>query len=240
MRNAARAAVLCGAVLTATALGVLPASAHVTVHSADATPGGYAELTFRVPTERNDASTVKLQVNFPADDPLASISVKPHPGWTFQVTNKKLTKPLTTDDGSVDSVVSAITWTAKPGQGIGPGEYDDFSVSAGPLPKNGTLTFPARQTYSNGSVVSWIEVAAPGAPEPEHPAPSLTIAAPVTSPTKSDDTSMNSMPGMNDTSSSSHGSSQTASLAIAVTALIIAVVAVGLGVVRLRRSDGDS
>jgi uncharacterized protein YcnI len=239
VRNAARAAVLCGAVLTATAIGVLPASAHVTVHSADAAPGGYAELTFRVPTERNDASTVKLQVNFPADDPLASISVKPHPGWTFAVTNKKLAKPLTTDDGLVDSVVSVITWTAKPGQGIAPGEYDDFSVSAGPMPKSGTLTFPARQTYSNGSVVSWIEVAAPGAPEPEHPAPSLTIAAASKTPA-TDDTSVNSMPGMGNTSSSSHGSSQTASLAVAVTALIIAVVAVGLGVVRLRRPDGHS
>ncbi len=237
MRNAARAAVLCGAILTATAIGVLPASAHVTVHSADAAPGGYAELTFRVPTERNDASTVKVQVNFPTDNPLASVSVKPHPGWTFQVTNQKLAKPLTTSDGSVDSVVSAITWTAKSGQGIGPGEYDDFSVSAGPLPKNGTLTFPARQTYSNGSVVSWIEVAAPGAPEPDHPAPSLSIAA---APTKSADASVSSMPGMSNTSSSSHGSSQTASLAVAVTALIIAVVAVGLGVVRLRRPDGHS
>src|SRR5262249_46814551 len=113
LRTVARAAVLCGAVLTATAIGVLPASAHVTVPSADAAPGGYAELTFRVPTERNDASTTKLQVNFPADAPLASVSVKPHPGWSFQVTNKKLTKPLTTDDGSVDTVVSAITWTAK-------------------------------------------------------------------------------------------------------------------------------
>jgi uncharacterized protein len=233
---------LCGAILTATAIGVLPASAHVTVHSADAAPGGYAELTFRVPTERNDASTVKLQVNFPADDPLASISVKPHPGWTFAVTNKKLAKPLTTDDGSVTSVVSAITWTAKPGQGIGPGEYDDFSVSAGPMPKSGTLRFPARQTYSNGSVVSWIEVAAPGAPEPEHPAPSLTISAPSNAPSKgaSDDTSASSMPGMTNASSSSHGSSQTASLAVAVTALVIAVVAVGLGVVRLRRPDGRS
>jgi uncharacterized protein len=37
------------------------------------------------------------------------------------------------------------------------------------------LTFKALQTYSNGDVVRWIEQSAPGGPEPEHPAPSVTL-----------------------------------------------------------------
>jgi uncharacterized protein len=215
--------------LAGLAIGVLPASAHVTVHSSDATGGGYAELTFRVPTEMDNASTTKLQVNLPTDTPLASVSVRPHPGWTFTLSHKTLSKPITTDDGKVTSVISAITWTAQRGQGIAPGEYDDFAVSAGPLPKSGTLRFPAIQTYSNGTVVRWIDVAAAGAPEPEHPAPSLSID-PAAAPS-----STASMAGMDMSSNSSKSSSSTASLAIAVTALIIAVVAVGLGAIGLRR-----
>lgn len=230
MRTTARLAVLCGATLAGLAIGVLPASAHVTVHSSDATGGGYAELTFRVPNEMDNASTTEMQVNFPTDTPLASVSVRPHPGWTFRLSHKKLAKPLTTDDGKVTSVISAITWTAQRGQGITPGEYDDFDVSVGPLPKSGTLRFPAVQTYSNGTVVRWIEVAAAGAPEPEHPAPSLPIANPDAAASTSA-----SMAGMDTHSTSGKSSSSAASLAIAVTALIIAVVAVGLGAIGLRR-----
>ena len=58
-----------------------PALAHVTVQGPGATQGGYTKLTFRVPTER-DVATTKLEVQFPADAPLASASVKPHAGWT--------------------------------------------------------------------------------------------------------------------------------------------------------------
>lgn len=230
MRTTARIAVLGGVTLAGLAIGVLPASAHVTVHSSDATGGGYAELTFRVPTELDNASTTKLQVNFPTDTPLASVSVKPHPGWTFRLSHKTLAKPITTDDGKVTSVISAITWTAQRGQGITPGEYDDFDVSAGPLPKSGTLRFPAVQTYSNGTVIRWIDVAASGAPEPEHPAPSLSITNPDSTASSSTSTA-----GMDMNSTSTKSSSSTASLAIAVTALIIAVVAVGLGAIGLRR-----
>jgi len=51
-----------------------------------------------------------------------------------------------------------------------------IGLSAGPLPTNTKkLEFAALQTYSDGDVVSWIEPAVKGAPEPEHPAPTLTL-----------------------------------------------------------------
>ena len=40
-------------------MAAAPASAHVTVNPA-AEPGSYAKLTFRVPNERPDSATVKL------------------------------------------------------------------------------------------------------------------------------------------------------------------------------------
>jgi uncharacterized protein len=155
-----------------------PAYAHVTVNPREATQGGFTALAFRVPNERDDASTTKLSVAFPADAPLAFVSVRPHPGWTYQVTKTKLAQPIKSDDGEVTEAVSTITWTAaSPATAIKAGEYDEFSVSVGPLPE-GTdqLAFKANQTYSNGEVVRWIEQAPAGSTtEPEHPAPTLAL-----------------------------------------------------------------
>ena len=49
-----------------------PADAHVTVNPNTATPGGYTKVTFRVPNETDNADTTKLEVAFPADQPIAS------------------------------------------------------------------------------------------------------------------------------------------------------------------------
>jgi hypothetical protein len=40
------------------------------------------------------------------------------------------------------------------------------------------IVMPAVQTYDDGTVVRWDQVQAPGADEPEHPAPTLTLVAP--------------------------------------------------------------
>ena len=154
----------------------LPASAHVTVNPNTATAGGYSKLTFRVPTESDTASTTKLAVYFPTDHPFASVSVKPHPGWSFKVSDEKLKTPISSDDGQVTEAVSRIVWTAdSAADAIKPGEFDEFDVSVGPLPDSGTLEFKALQAYSDGSVVRWIEDSVAGQAEPVHPAPVLTI-----------------------------------------------------------------
>ncbi len=73
--------------------------------------------------------------------------------------------------------VSARAAGLTPAGGIKPGEFDEFRLSAGPLPKVDSLSFRAIQTYSDGTVVKWIETAAQGSTaEPEHPAPTITLA----------------------------------------------------------------
>jgi uncharacterized protein YcnI len=163
------------------------ASAHVTVSAVGATSGGSDQLiTFRVPTESATASTVELQVKLPTNTPIASVLVAPHTGWTDTVSTVKLAKPIVTDDGAIAEAVSEITWKAdSPAEGIKPGQFDQFIIIAGQLPTTPSLTFPAVQTYSDGSVVSWIEVAAKGSTaEPDHPAPVLELPS-STSPTVS-------------------------------------------------------
>jgi periplasmic copper chaperone A len=150
-----------------------PAFAHVVITPSSAPAGSAAELTFRVPNEETKAATVELQVKIPTDHPIAQLLVKPVPGWTASVTTVTLAKPITTDDGTFGSAVSEVTWT---GGKILPGQFQDFSVSADPLPSGiSELVFKAVQTYSNGDVVRWIDLTQPGEPAPEHPAPVLAL-----------------------------------------------------------------
>jgi uncharacterized protein YcnI len=158
-----------------------PASAHVTVSSASATQGGYAKLTFRVPNEKDAAQTVKLEVVLPEDAPIASVSVKPVPGWTAQLERTRLATPIKTGEREITEVVSKITWTAASGSAIAAGQFQEFDVSAGPLPKVDQLVFKALQTYSDSEVVRWIEVPKAG-DEADHPAPVLKLAAAAANP----------------------------------------------------------
>lgn len=161
----------------AVGLTALPALAHVGVSSPGATQGGFGVLTFRMPNETDNANATELKVQLPPDQPLASVSVKPQPGWTYTVTRAKLSQPITDDDGNkVTDYPSVVDWRATAG-GIKPGEYAEFQLSVGPLPEADSMTFKALQSYSDGQVVSWIDVPAAGSSEePEHPAPTLTLA----------------------------------------------------------------
>jgi periplasmic copper chaperone A len=166
------------AAAAAVGLTALPALAHVTVSSPGATQGGFGVLTFRMPNEVDNANATELKVQLPGDAPLASVAVKPVPGWSYTVKRAKLATPLKDDDGNtVTDYPSEIDWKATAG-GIKPGEYADFDLSVGPLPKTPSMTFKAIQTYSDGTVVSWIDVPAAGSTEePEHAAPILQLAA---------------------------------------------------------------
>ncbi|WP_333774116.1 YcnI family copper-binding membrane protein [Streptomyces sp. IBSBF 3136] len=155
-----------------------PAFAHVTVQpEGAAAKGGYAVVDFKVPNERDDASTTRVEVNFPADHPIASVMPQPLPGWKIDVTRSKLAKPLTMHGKKIDEAVTKVTWTAD-GKGVEPGYFQKFPLSVGTLPEDtDQLVFKAIQTYSNKEVVRWIEVAQDGKEEPENPAPVLELSA---------------------------------------------------------------
>jgi periplasmic copper chaperone A len=159
-------------------LTALPALAHVSVDSPGATQGGFGVLTFRMPNEVDNANATGLKVQLPADQPLASVAVKPQPGWSYTVTRARLATPLKDDDGNtVTDYPSVVDWKATAG-GIRPGEYAEFQLSVGPLPKAEKMVFKAIQSYSDGKTVSWIDVPPAGSTqEPENPAPTLTLAA---------------------------------------------------------------
>jgi hypothetical protein len=68
-----------------------------------------------------------------------------------------------------------VTWTADSGVEIAPGQFQQFTVSAGAVPDTGSVELPAHQYYSDGTVVDWDQPTPASGKEPEHPAPTLYI-----------------------------------------------------------------
>ncbi|GAA2334245.1 YcnI family protein [Saccharopolyspora halophila] len=170
-RSAAGAAA--GGILLA--LSAAPAHAHVSANPETAEQGGYAKIAFRVPNERDNASTVSVKVTLPEQYPLSSVRVKPMPGWHAEL--EKVQIPPTEVAGSeVTETVRSITWTAQPGKAIAPDRFEEFEASLGALPeKTDELQLPTTQTYDNGEVVKWDQPTPPNGEEPEHPAPTLQL-----------------------------------------------------------------
>lgn len=155
----------------------LTASAHVSVSSADAAPGGFGKLVFRVPSESDTANTTSIVVDLPTDAPFRFVSVGVNPGWTAEATTTELPQPVESDGFTITEAVTRVTWIAD-GEGLPPHQFTEFQLSVGPFPDGvEQLVFPATQTYSDGTVVEWSQVAADGEPEPEHPAPVLDLGA---------------------------------------------------------------
>ncbi|MEV5710655.1 DUF1775 domain-containing protein [Actinoallomurus sp. NPDC052274] len=112
-RRSVRGAVIAVGAALVVGFGATAASAHVTVAPESATQGDHAALVFRVPNERDDANTVKVDVQLPPNLPLASVRVKAHPGWSYEIKKTKLATPVESDGAKVTEAVSEIIWTAR-------------------------------------------------------------------------------------------------------------------------------
>ncbi|WP_448625058.1 YcnI family copper-binding membrane protein [Geodermatophilus sp. URMC 64] len=177
-RPATRLGIVLAALIGLLTLGSGVASAHVTVSSPDAAAGGFGKVVFRVPNESDTASTVRLRIQLPADTPFAFVSYQPVQGWTATLTRTQLDPPVTGEDGDeITEAVSVVDFAADPGAGIAPGQFQEFALSLGQFPDVDSLSFSAVQTYSDGTESAWIEPTVAGQPEPERPAPVLTLAA---------------------------------------------------------------
>jgi uncharacterized protein YcnI len=141
--------------------GAAPAWAHVHVDADEPAPGAYSVLTFNVPNEsEKGALTTQLSVALPN---VASASTEAMTGWTARL-----------DRNAAAGTVSSVTWTAARGTGIGADQFALFRISV-KLPDTQTVSFPATQTYSDGTVVKWDQATPPGGAEPEYPAPEISL-----------------------------------------------------------------
>lgn len=245
--NVSRIALAGGVAASSVLILAGTASAHVSVQpQGEAAKGGYAVVNFKVPNERDNASTTKLEVNFPTDHPLASVMPQPVPGWDIKVTTSKLAKPLDMHGKKINEAVSKVTWTAA-GSKIEPGRFQQFPLSVGQLPEDADqLVFKAVQTYDNKEVVRWIEEQKDGAEEPESPAPVLKLTAATgdahgaTAASGSDSadkgaTAEHAKDEQTTASAASAGSSDTTARVLGVVGIVIGVAGVAFGVLAGRR-----
>ena len=230
------------AVLVATmfALGVSPAAAHVTV-SPSSIPQGTSDavLTFRVPNESASASVTAFRVQFPLDHPIVLVNPEAGSGWNVSVRTARLARPITTDDGTFTSTTSEIDWS---GGTIPAGQFSEFNVLAQGIPSGTSqLVFKAIQSYSDGTVASWIQVPNRTVPDPPHPAPTITLTA-----GKGAVADAASHAALHATSNAATVATSSGSNAIAVGALVLSgfavllgLLAVWLGRPRWKGTSGD-
>jgi len=172
-RASSRALITVAATAAAMSVGLLagtaPAWAHVHADADNPTPGSYSVVTFKVPNEsEKGALTTQLSVTLPN---VASASTEVIPGWTAKL-----------DRDAAAGTTRSVTWTAAPGGGIGPDQFALFRMSV-KLPDTPTVSLPATQIYSDGTVAKWDQPTPPGGAEPEYPTPEIAL----TGTTKDDD-----------------------------------------------------
>jgi uncharacterized protein YcnI len=113
-----------------------------------------------------------------------------------------------------------VTWS---GGQIGVGEFDEFGLSIHlPNTPGKTLVFPATQTYANGKVVHWI-----GALTSDEPAPHVTLEA------ASETTTTTTSSSTREDDEDDH---EGLALGFGIAGLAVALLALGLTLVRRRRA----
>jgi periplasmic copper chaperone A len=221
-------------IATAVVVGALvaPAFAHVSVTPEQAAKGSTATLTFRVPNEKDGATTTKVEIFLPEDHPVTTLTAQPVDGWT-----------------EATSGTASASWTADAGAGIPPDGAQSFVITVGPLPSDSdSYVFKALQTYSDGEVVRWIELTPPGGPEPDLPAPTLTLTGPIVTTTSAPPTTVASStetsaapPTTAATSaaaSESDGGGGNGALVAVIIAAVVALLAAAYALSRRRRGTG--
>ena len=161
--------------MLAVALGALAvpagAQAHVSLHPNTLPTGSGPTVDVRVPNETSNARTAKVDMKVPPGFTL--VSPEPVAGWAAVVRTQKLAKPIKSDDGTITEEPTEVVWTAAKGEGTPAGDFQSFPLQIVVPGKAGdVLSFKTIQTYSDGSVVRWIDGA-----HGEHPAPTVNVTA---------------------------------------------------------------
>ena len=136
----------------------LAASAHVDIEPNTAEAGASSRFTFSALNE-SLASTIKVEVQMPTDTPIITATSLPTPGWTTTIIREELETPVKIGEADVAEAVTRIVFEAEPGNGIRPGEFQEWRVSMSPIPDAGSVIFPSIQTYDDGEVVEWTATA---------------------------------------------------------------------------------
>ncbi|MCU1396591.1 MAG: nuclear export factor [Ilumatobacteraceae bacterium] len=142
-----------GATCVAVLLGAGAASAHIAASPPAIEAGKPATVSFDVEHGCNGSNTTTLEFKQP--DGVTDAKAVDKTGWTTAAANGT----ITFSGGNLDAKTP-----------------DEFSIAFTAPTTPGTIYFPVVQTCATGET-AWIEIAAAGAPEPDHPAPMVLVTA---------------------------------------------------------------
>lgn len=115
------------------------ASAHVTVVPKTSTTGAWETYTVKVPVEKK-IPTTKFTLKTPEGVEIESY--QPVPGWKYS------------DEKDASGKIKSFTFQAT-GEGILPGQFQQFTFVAKNPDKAEKIAWDAFQYYNDGSVVEW-------------------------------------------------------------------------------------
>jgi uncharacterized protein YcnI len=148
-------------ILVVATLVPLAAAAAASAHARVSPPVALAKegqvFTLAVPTEKENATTAKVELTPPKGFSIDSFA--PSPGWRRSVQQS---------GSGEEAVIQKVTWE---GGSVPTGE-DAFFQFLGSTDTSRTYTFHVRQTYSDGSVVDWS-----GPESSDTPAPTIDAAS---------------------------------------------------------------
>jgi uncharacterized protein YcnI len=151
MHRSIRAAVAVVATAAVALVAVAAASAHARISPSVSVSGQLELYSLAVPTEKEGATTTKIELTLP--DGFSIDSFVPTPGW----------RRVVQQTGSGDSaVISKVTWSG----GSTPTGEDSLFQFLGEAASSKTYTFQVEQTYSDGSIVDWSGPESSASPAP--------------------------------------------------------------------------
>jgi uncharacterized protein YcnI len=207
----------------------LAADAHVKISPNTAASGDDIQVTFRVPNEMENAGTVKVEIDLPTATPFADAAYEPVAGWSGQVIEAKLAKPILNDGVKVTEAPVKIVYSADKGVSLKAGQFQEFPVALDLTPDTGSVSFPTYQTYSDGTVVAWNQHTAKNGEEPDNPAPVLYINDAPPTDTES---------GVTLAATADAASTASTALILGTAGLALGVIALVLGAFAFVRSRG--
>jgi hypothetical protein len=206
---------------------VTPASAHIDVSAQNPQAGtGPVTVVFSAESESSSAGITGVATQLPAGIPAADVALASGPaGWVL------------TPTASGFEIA---------GPDLGPGVDVEYSVTIARLPGDTTdLAFPTLQRYADGREDAWIEPVTEAVPDPNNPAPVLTVApappeassAPTSSAAPLTQESPAATDALQDTTDAVAQESNTGTIALVVGIVVVAAVGVAGSVWRSRRAQ---
>jgi uncharacterized protein YcnI len=147
------------------------AGAHVGTTPDEAPAGQTSVIGFTIGHGCDGSPTRSVTIRVPAG--VTSAKPRPKPGWRTTILRGTLPQPVEDFSGNtLTKGVLAVTWS---GGNLPDAWYDTFELRLGmPNTPGKTLYFPTVQRCTKG-VHRWIQIPVKGKPEPEEPAPGVTL-----------------------------------------------------------------